>query len=279
MSMVDLRFKAKKVNLVERREWDDYDTAGALNDIIFMNAADTFSQMDPDALDSRIDDVLSVGAKKRSRVSEDETKAIFEAMKRGELETFEYLIRDWLSWTWEKAFIPTDNDIRDALDKAIDSIGDEWRSHMGDYDALWAIAETIGPTPTLFLKELIGTSVVYEREPGWHDRYLVFDPELSLLVTNLLLQPIQAPEKGVLEWTPPLEIPKEDIKNEIEVFFKGMEDTVIGEMFRALKKDMDEADPDNRTDFNWMWKDILETDPERVKAAKKELKEFLKGLP
>lgn len=106
MSMVDLRFKAKKVNLVERREWDDYDTAGALNDIIFMNAADTFSQMDPDALDSRIDDVLSVGAKKRSRVSEDETKAIFEAMKRGELETFEYLIRDWLSWTWEKAFIP-----------------------------------------------------------------------------------------------------------------------------------------------------------------------------
>lgn len=275
--MASLDFKKKKINLVERPEWADYDTPG--NDyVIFQNAAETYSELDPDALDARIDDVLSAGARKRVRTTEEETDAIYEAMRKGTLESFDTLIRDWLSYTWERAYIPTDEDIEGALDDATEYIAARWTSYLGDYEGLWEIAETIPGTPAQFIKNLIDSSSWYFRKPGWYDRYVILDPGQSSLVDRLLHQPIQAQKTGVLEWTPALEIPKEEIARELDAFYRDIEETVIGQMFRALKTTMSGTDYGNRTDFNKMWKEILETDPKRIKEAKKELKQFLREL-
>jgi hypothetical protein len=274
--MTDLRIKEVKVNLVERREWEAYDMAGELGETVFQAAGDTYSRMEgPVSIDQQVTDVLSFGGKKRF-VDEDTVRAIYEAMNNGKLETFDMLIRDWFTYTWEDALTPTDDDIKLSGDEAVYRISQEWNSHLSDYDALLQITETLGPSPPEFLKKLLETSIDYERKFGWYDRYLVFAPERSLLVWSLLNDPIQPKGAGVLDWSPSLDISKKDIRNELKAFFQDIKETVIENVFSRLEKNRTDVNFENRTGFHRVWKNMLQSDPMRIKEAKKELKGFLK---
>lgn len=272
--MVDLDFKEKRINLVDRPEWQEaYDMAGQFGENVFQYTMDTLSKFGY-GYTERAEKLLSYGLTKPRWLRREKSEALNEAIRKGGLETFETLVRDSIQYAWENAMTPSDRDVREALDDAFKTMAEKPERYLRDYEALWEIAETISKYPGDFLKGLLESSIFFEREANWYDRYIVFDPGISFGVKSLLIDPIQAPRGGVLDWTPPLEIPKEDIKNELEAFFKEIEGSVISEIFRS----MDVGDAFNRFKPWASWADLLKNDPDHMKAAKKELKQFLKEL-
>jgi hypothetical protein len=115
--------------------------------------------------------------------------------------------------------------------------------------------------------------VSFEQKEGWADRYLIFKPEGPY---RLLTKAAILPEKrGVMEWTPPLEIPREEIAQELGSLYREIQEPFIGRLFDNIR---DAMGIDPSPNFSKQWKNLLKTDPKTVALAKDEILEFLKDL-
>lgn len=263
-------YPAQKINLVERPEWSDYDTAGKLGDLISENAWELVSQLECDDIVSYAGDVLSVGKKSRKWLTEEEGDVICRAFKDGasEIEGFSYLVRDAAQYAFEVAYLPNDQEIQSSIDLAVVSISET--ENIWEYEVLSEIAEFLQMSSKQFLRSILA-GVYFVHTPGMYDRYLMYDPGGSGMVIALIEKAIRPSPKGVLDWVPALDVKKEDIAQELSSLFSELKEPVIREIFKRLKKEMEGVDIQNRFDFQKEWKKIL-AEKQRVKSVQKELK-------
>lgn len=278
---------SRKVNLVERPEWSDYDTTGELGDRISNAAFETISQLDIHDVVAKAEQVLEFGSYGRPSgrviLRRYQSEALMQAFLRNDpaVEGFRQLVEDSISWAWEKAFLPTENDTQQAADEAIEELAKEWKDWISGYDGLWEVKEYRGVTGQHFMRNLIQSYVDYEQQQDYFDRYLAFNPNKPF-ITNIItgsptLSDTLAPQ-DVLSWNPPLELPEQQMRSEVENFLKSIEEPLIEKTFKFVKQDFESRDPYNRMEWRSMWQKVLKDDPKRVRSVKKELKAFLKNV-
>lgn len=274
--MADL-WKPRKINLVERPEWSQYDTAGTLGEVIFQNMAEGISFLGSDDIALYALQVLNHGRKKRTYIYNEGEDAIFEAFAKGDpaLEGFRYIVNDAASWAWEIAFTPTKEDVEKALDDAIETFAYEAVDWLSSYDGLWASLEYMKKTSQVFMRELLQNYIRYYQEEGHYDRYIIFDPN-STYIAKIFHNVLIPPQGGVLDWEPRPDFPNDELGSEVKNLLKEIEEPFIERTFRLLKKDMQGMDPGNRYDFRKSLARLMKDDPKRVRAGRKELVDLLK---
>ena len=276
----------KRVNLVNRPEWDDYDPAGAVSDTIFQATAETFDSMNEDDavdLSGLVRDVLYHSPQKGKRIyfSDEEDAALLKAFEGHyrEIETFWQMVQDAASWGWEIAYAPSQSDLEEAVKEAVETISERDSSWFYYHEALLALADYFTVEGDTLKKLLLRDYVGVEQEEGWHDRYLVFANRDDEFVEDLLSGGFfRAKEVGPFEWRPGIEVTKEDLKRDLDDFYREIREPFVKEVFSRLKTSVMDMDPSNRFDFKKQWNRIFLDDPARVKAAKKELLAFKKNL-
>jgi hypothetical protein len=274
-------WERREVNLVERPEWEDYDTAAGLSDVVFNNMAEDVHHLEEEDIGSLAHDVLNAAKKGSDWLSDREQEELFKAFQKHEnsIEGFFYMVSDTYSWAWENAYIPDESDVRQAGDDAILALSQQAYDWISSYDALWDVAEYFGKKPQDFMKELLDNYIDYQQKEGHYDRFFVFDPlYFSRWAEQIVKKGAIRESGGPLDWKPPPDITKEDLVTELKNFLNEMEEPFLVKMFAILKKHMDEIDHGNRMNFRKTWHKMLKDDPKRVKSTAKELKGFLEGV-
>ena len=282
--MVEKLGEAKKVNVVERPEWSEYDTAGDMGEIIFQNMAEIFSNLQADDVAIMAKQVMNNLKKKWTESLTDyEEMELWKAVRDHDprLEEFHMLVKDAISWAWEKAYLPTKDDLEQAGDDAIMELSGEATDWLNSYDTLWELLDYTGERSRDFVKRIVENYIRFEQTPGYYDAYFVFDPSSTFLSMLLANGASAIPRKGegVLSWRPRPEIAQEDLRADLASFLHDIEEPFLVKMFKHLKRGRGGWDPGNRYDFDKQWAEILKTDRKRVQGAKKAIKEFLSQLP
>jgi hypothetical protein len=286
MASNDPRFPAVKINLVEDKRWKSYDPAES--DWAQDAAWEDFSNMKAEDFYELIQDLSfkknEKGKPPRRNLTSEEIEWLAKQVKRSsKLEETKQAITDALGWMYEEAAMPSDGDIKDALELAKGTVAMEF--DLGE--DLWApvieleserrwpqAPQRRGPKEwrpprkagekaviRMVIEELM-TRVDYDRKEGWYDRYLVFDFRGAQAVHNLLSRS---------EWT------AEQIVPRLQEEFKGLMNDVVANTFFFLKKIMDDIDVSNRTDWRKAWKSMLSSGI--ATSVQKEMYAALKEMP
>lgn len=274
------KFPPVKVNLVEEDGWSRWDPGGELPNWASDNAYSEYSVVGENDCKDLINDLMAASFPKAQwrKIGDEELERICSQLKEDWQEGLELThnaIIDAMTWAWEEAYTPSDDDVKDVISKMADGF------EVDEFDlsgAHWQ--RVIGRQPRPGVKEWIPGAkkwsyasafksllqkVGYERKPGWYDRHLVFDFGDAEIVGDVL----EAARKEGAE-----EEAEEALANE----FEKLQNEYLWEFFRKLDREMDDADPGNRVDFRKFWKVML-SDKQAMKAVGKEIKEFLKGDP
>ena len=269
-------YPLQKINLVERPEWSAYDMAGELGERVFMSADDTISAIDQDSFEGMVDKIRSHGLKKVPWLQDGEAEALYKAWKDNDsrLEGLDTLVRDLISWSWEKAFMPTDGDIQDAILKAIDRILNSDEDWTSGYESISEVMDALGKIEEQFLPPMFTSYEVYLiHDPGFYDRFLEYDPADSVAVKKLFREPIAPEAKGVFDWMPALEVDKKHLASELAHLFGRLKEPIISKMFYMLERDRRDISAGDRFDTKETWNNIL-ADKDRIKSVGKEIEAF-----
>lgn len=245
---------------------------------VFHATNETISAIDESSFEGMINKIRSHGLKKVPWLDDDEAEALYKAWKDNDsrLEGLDTLIRDLLSWSWEKAFTPTDEDINDAILKAIESVlnDENWTS---GYETISNVTDALNVDQDKFLGPMFSRGVYLKHDDRMYDRYMIYDPAESFAVEKLFKEPIAPEAKGVWDWMPALEVDKKHLASELAHLFEELKEPIISKMFYRLERDKADDYASNRFDTRETWNDIL-ADKDRIKSVKKELNEFLASV-
>lgn len=249
-----------RIELTEQPGWSEWDPAGELGNRISDLAWEHFTgHISEGICEEQILDLAAAarGTRKTKqdwssrRISTDDAELICVALRDGnpDLELTRATLVGALTEAYEEALMPSDQDIRDAVDAAIEKMAETY-----DLDQdFWAPLLDKGAEPEEIVREFFehtiggvfaGRQVTYERKPGWYERYLVFDFWKS--------SPVKALLKALPEdW---------DMRStllSLEGDFKTIIDAFLSRFFEALSKEMKAGDPTNRLEWRRIWKDIV----------------------
>jgi len=282
--MADKLGEEKRINVVERPEWSEYDTAGDMGEDIFQNMAEIFSNLQADDVAIMAKQVMNNLKKKwTENLSDYEERELWKAVRDHDprIEEFHMLIKDVISWAWEVAYTPSKADVEQAGDDAIMEVASEATDWLNSYDTLWELVDYTGERPKDFVKRIIENYIRFYQEDGAYDRYFIFDPS-STLLSMLLQQGAGATPRrgaGVLAWRPRPDIELNELRSELVSFLRDIEEPFMTKMFKHLKSARKGWDPGNRYSFDRQWTQVLKTDRKRVQGAKKAIKDFVSQLP
>lgn len=270
-------FEPVKINLVEHKDWEKhFDPAGRIQENAFNYAIDSIGTLQKDDLLNLADDVFNKDRKKVRSFTEEEEDAIWEAFRENspELEAFNQMILDAFTWDYEHASMPTDEDITDAIDRAIEAIS--YNDYLESSERLEEVQVLLNyDGSSHFVQALLHDAVRLEHTPGHYDRFLVYDPPPKPFVEKLSHTP-GSPPGGVFEWAPSVNmIQDKEFMDELRGLIKSLKDDVVAEFFTQLVKIMDDVDLENRMDFMDQWRNLL-GEPSSVRAAKESITEVIK---
>lgn len=270
--MVNSPFEPIKINLVEEKGWEKrFGSSESANDA----AWEDYINMSADDFESLIDDLWSArDTKKRvskKRLTSEELEFLADQLKANNehLEPVKQTITDAMTWMYEAAAQPTDDDIKGAMEMASELISTSmddthlWASMVVDEDSRRGPKEW-SPRKRYTAEEIrnqLAAQVSYEHEKGHWERYLIFsfwDAKVSQeLFSKMRGSPIvygnMKEEWGLLA------------KDYIHNFF-----THLGDI-------MDDVDLSDRTDWNRAWKSMLKSGIEP--GVREGIREVLKEMP
>ena len=281
MTSMSTPFPKEQLNLVELPEWQKtWETTGDVGEWAWMNAVDTWKHIVIGGGECK-DYVSDVD----SRLTDAQMDVIctFLENRDNRLELTEQAIMDSLTWAFELAYIPEDGDLEDALGRAIENVAEET---FFEGELFEGTMDKLGIHPDRLLEELLGL-IEYKRpkikgRPAW-ERYLVFDFGKSDLLRKLAKGPFflkrEHQREGPKEWAPMLEAgeTKREAREAIQEELDSIRERTESEFWKMLDNVMQHRDPFNRVDTAEQWKLVL-TDKDRMKGARKEIREFLKNL-
>ena len=259
--MAETAVKPIRINLVEHELWDQWESSGDIMSYSYDSAFQMFQAYRKTEASKWIHDIMGSSAGKTihdwsptsKKLDSEELEALEEALKKRDLEQTSQMVLDAMAWAWQEAYTPTDRNIRDALDEAIDTTVENNVFHEGD-EELWAPLLAAGWTPEKIVSGLLANTVTYSHEPNHYDRYLNFPFQDSDAI------------KTLLEHDP-------DIAR-LNAYLKDLADELVSALGKRLSKDMERVDVSNRVDFDDQWKAMLK-DKSVVKSARKEMLEYL----
>lgn len=249
-----------RINLIEQPGWGKWDLAGEAGDRASDLAWELFTGLISEGeCDSLIMDLAGPLKERRRRkqdwtgrvVTWDDAALICNALKDGvpELEYTRDTLLSVFRDAYEDALTPSDRDIRDAVDTAIEKMADNY-----DLDEdFWTPLIDQGAEPEEIVRGLfeetkdgvfVDRQVTYERKPGHHERYLVFDFWKSDAVKSFLRTlPDDYDMKATLK----------ALADEFQGFVAGF----LSRFFVSLDKDMAESDVENRVEWRRHWRDLI----------------------
>jgi hypothetical protein len=185
---------------------------------------------------------------------------ICDGLRKGYLARTGQFIQDSLAFAYEKAILPDQSDVHDALLEASDTVEQEFE--LAD---LWtALIETGVPKDAderqsaTNILEMLLQKTGYDVEWPGHFMFVTF----RFLDAWPSLQ-IQEIDKSV---TVPM----------LDREFVRLRDAVMTEFFKIIEKELKEADPETRMNWRSLWKRMLKEDKETVKDVQTELLEYLR---
>lgn len=179
-----------------------------------------------------------------------------KALRDGELPETESIIRDATYYAWDKAYLPTENDIRYALQDALSQVphdyglSDVWMPLLND-------AENEADEVSDILESLMHTV------GGFVEHFQPYQIQFNFMKSRKV---------GALQ-----EADKDLDRRALDREFEYLRDAIMETFWEILEKDMKAADPPNRVEWQKEWVELLK-DKKRVQAAQIEMLDYLKGL-
>lgn len=266
-----------RVNLVEQEGWKKWDPAHIDLDWILNAAFEDFRHMDESTLEGLVDDLWSSSPgkgkrKPRRQLMSEELEYLAGQLKdyNETLEPVQRAIVDAAQWMYELASIPVEHDIRESMEKA----AEEFKSNPEMTDDLWGPIlhqrdSEEGPKGWFpgkrdliteeQLVDQLTKEITFDRNKGAWDRYIVFDFWSAPAVFRLLKK-------------------HPDFDYRVHREFEHIRSGYLSDFFKALEKEMEGVDVNNRTDWDKNWKSML-SDPSVVSEAQEAIKMVLKDMP
>jgi hypothetical protein len=269
-----------KVNLVEEKGWERWDSGGDLMNWASDTAWDDFRHTSKETCADWVSDILGPSHLKRNPlgrpVDDEDLVLVCDAILDGDdrVENTHRMIVDSLQWMYEEAAMPRAADIEDALEMALD--GNE--SWSGFSDAWDTLVESKQWSQEDIMKDLL-SQVSFVQKPKAYDRFLVFDFGESKAAQALIstLPPPFHTTRPIRFWSPErtkkqAQYHRDSLERDLEV----LKDDIVADLFRELVKVMDRMDLYARTDWDANWKNML-SDKNSVQVARDEIFNFLKA--
>jgi len=266
----------ENIDVRQQPEYQElFDFAGELGEQVFDVVGDRMTRFEVEDYEDFLEDLLGAywqpgaeeGPKSWSPLLPTEVgpqglHILAEALKEGELNLTDMFIRDSMTFAWEKALLPTDNDIRDALNEAKEKVeldldlGSIWEP-LYDLVPDYSVYDYSGPDGREKIIEALMGRVYWGY--GMEGK-----PIINFSFANA--QPV-----GILR-----SADKEISMDELNREFVFLRDRLMEAFWEALAKEMKKSDPDNRVEWRAQWREELKDKP-KVEAVQKELLEYLKG--
>jgi hypothetical protein len=260
-------------NIVEHEGWKNYDSAtqGGVSEWACDNAWDDWTNMDPKYCREYVGDLIQAALTKREQkqIDEEDLERICEELRensRENLETVLNAITDAHTWAWEIAYTPDDGDIEKAID---DAKGTWWEENrLQDFWDLIVAPLPEGPrewsprphwSVAQLFKEL-DERVVYQRKPGYYDRFIIFEWLNAPVVLAMKNELKKHPEVGSL-------------KN-VDQDLNDWADDFMNTFAKALENRMERNEPWQSFDLDPHWKSMLK-DKQVLAGAREEILKFL----
>jgi len=276
------------VNIVEDKRWkDNWSWDSGEFERRVQGFSDSYYQtmkQEPDACESLIEDILGKYYKSdvdegprewtpraKKVVGPEGVKKACGGLHDGSLEEVSGLIGQVVQFMYEDALSPHEGDISYALDETKEYFLEKpdldyeiWdplidklmEGKKGDWSSRLRAAKR-----SIMLGLL--NKIQYTGEEKHHEYYIEFD----LMGAQEVVDLIHAWPVEDRAWV-------EDALRFHE--FKAFQNEFMSRFFEELKKDMDEGDPENRTDWRGHWQ---AKDQAQVEVARKEIFEYLKTAP
>lgn len=180
-----------------------------------------------------------------------------DALRKGDLNETDMFIRDSLTFAWEKAYLPTDDDIDHAVNEAKEWMGREYP----DLGPIWEPLYEQPPFSTFDTE-----SKVVEGLMGKIDWAYGMSGKLVLTFNFIDAAPVWLLQS----------IDKKLSKDERDQELVFLRNSFMKIFWKTLQMTMDDSNADNRVDWRKQWKEELKDKP-KVEAVQKELLEYLKG--
>lgn len=274
----DPRFPVWKVNLVEAPTWrEHWDPGGKIMDYASDHAYEEFHNTPAEDLEKSVDDLATYRTKGRKalrKFSSEEIEWISKRVKARDprVEAASQAIVDALQWMYESAYMPHKADIEDAMEKARESVINNFSLNLDLWEPVLTLAQRRhgpkewSPRKRFEEREVLSDllkHVQLEQKEGHYDRFLVFDFRNSQMVKDLLSRSTWA------------EIDLVYALQTIE--FMAIYNDYVIDFFSELKKAMQGVDISNRTNWKAAWRSMLESGV--APGVQKEMAAALKEMP
>jgi ubiquitin-protein ligase len=269
-------YPRQKINLVELEEWKHYTLEESFPDFISELSFETMKGLTVDDLAHYAEQFW------KTRIDSRQREILYLAFQDNDprLEQFRILISDASNWAWEEAYTPTDVDLQQSLKRALNEIPSEYADWFSGKPILWKVYKAFGyKEQWKFITDLLRPLVYIEAKPGKYDRFLIYDPAASVLVERIATEPLSPEPEGILDWAPPVTVWKSGLRKELIELLDELRDLLIPMMFKYLHNRMNDVDYSNRMNFDLQIRKMLKYQYPEVKAAGKEIKEFLASSP
>lgn len=260
-------------NIVEEEGWSNYDpgTKGGVREWASDNAWDDWANMDPKYCRRYVGDIVQAALTKRERknIDDEALERICEELRETtweNLETVMHLIMDAHTDAWEIAYTPEDGDIH----KAMGLIKGGWWDDIQLQDFWNLIVDPLpegprewSPRPHWTFEKIfedLDERISYKRQPGYYDRYIVFDWLNAPPVIAIKDALKRHPEEGSLK----------NVDQDLEAWA----DDYLKDFFRGVEKRMESVEPWQRFDLDPHWKTWLK-DKQTLAGAREEILGFL----
>lgn len=270
-------YPRQKIDITLFPEWKHY-TSETMGDFISELSFQTMKGLTADGLAYYVEQLQKI------RLTAEQKEILYLGFQDNDprLEQLRMLFQDAAFLAWEEAYTPTHFDLHQALKKALTDVPSEYADWFSGKPLLWKVYKAFGyKEQWLFIANLLLHSEVYiqHEKPEKYDRFLIFDPSASALVQSMATELISPEPEGILDWSPPVAVWNGELRRELRELFDELRDILIPRMFKYLENRMETVDYDNRMEFSTQIKKMARYQPEEVKAAGKEIKEFIESSP
>lgn len=267
-------------NLTQHEGWSRYDPATIKDSAAQWGsdaAYDEWEHLGAQVCEERLGGLIAAALTKRERAGlpdDAQERLCAELQESGsdKLESVFHAFLDAMTWAWEQAYTPTDQDFEKAVEKA----KEEWTDDLNEGDH-WEFIQNAAPQdphhwsphegkwdPKDIWRELTGL-IEYRHKAREYDRYLVFGFPNARSVRELKEALRKAPRKAGDE---PVALP-EYVDEDLARWSDHFEHLT----FRKLEEIMEDVDPANRYDLDPLWKSVLK-DKSLMMGVRRDILQF-----
>lgn len=193
--------------------------------------------------------------KAAKQVGQNGVVRLCEALKAGELPETESFIRGSTEFAWEKAFLPTDNDIRHALQDALNKV-----SHEYGLSDVWLPLLQDAEDEAAEVSNILNS--LMHKVGGWVEHFQPYQIQFNFIMSQKVFELMWGSKR----------LDRKALNRE----FEYLRDAVMDAFWKILGKEMKADDPSSRVEWLKEWNEMLR-DKLRVEAAQAEMLDYLKG--